>query len=202
MRKRRILMCCGGLVVVLGAVAAGWWNWLRAPCALADSPGIDVTLRAEKSRYPDVRETAEDVETVVRVYVQRLKAGDVEGLAELAGPAYDGARSEAYEHVREFGEGARGHVDVTVPEGPVDYFNTIRLTYEKTDQRQELLLVKDDGQWWVGLGEGDPAAGAQGQGDGGSTADSRTAPRSPPRTPSPPLAVAVSSTGSGGPPPP
>ncbi|UUU24237.1 hypothetical protein [Streptomyces sp. DSM 40750] len=162
MKKRGILLCCGGLAVVLGVAGVVWWNWFRAPYALADSPKVDVTVRAEKSKYPDVQETAEDVETVMRVYVQRLKAGDVEGLAELAGPAYSGARSEAYEHVREFGEGARGHVDVTVPAGSVDYFNAIRLTYEKTDQQQELLLVKDDGYWWVGLGEGDPAAGDQG----------------------------------------
>lgn len=162
MKKRGILLGCGGLIVVLGAVGVVWWNWFRAPYALADSPGIEVTVRAEKSKYPDVQETAEDVDTVVRVYVQRLRAGDVEGLAELAGPAYDGARSAAYDQVREFGEGARGHVDVTVLEGPVDYFNAIRLTYEKTDQQQELLLVKDDGYWWVGLGEGDPAAGDQG----------------------------------------
>ncbi|MGW1671839.1 hypothetical protein [Streptomyces sp. NPDC002324] len=158
-RKRGVLLCCGGLVVVFGVGAAVWWNWLRAPYSLADSPGVDVTVRAEKSRYPDVRKTAEDVDTVVRAYVQRLKAGDVEGLMELAGPAYDGTRGAAYEHVREFGEGARGHVDVTVLEGVVDYFNPVRLTYGGTDQKQELLLVKDDGYWWVGLGEGDPAAG-------------------------------------------
>ena len=165
MRKRRgILLRSGGLVVVLGAVGAVWWNWFRAPYALADSPRVDVTVRAEKSKYPDVRETAEDVDTVVRVYVQRLKAGDVEGLAELAGPAYGGGRVAAYEHVREFGEGARGHVDVTVVEGAVDYFNPVRLTYEKTGQEQELLLVQDDGHWWVGLGEGDPAAGRQAEG--------------------------------------
>lgn len=158
-RKRGVLLGCGGLVVVLGVGAAVWGTWLRAPYALAGWPRVDVTVRAEKSRYPDVRETAEDVDTVVRAYVQRLKAGDVEGLTELAGPAYDGTRGAAYEQVREFGEGARGHVDVTVLEGVVDYFNPVRLTYDRTGQKQELLLVKDDGYWWVGLGEGDPAAG-------------------------------------------
>ncbi|MET9905145.1 hypothetical protein [Streptomyces sp. NPDC006446] len=35
----------------------------------------------------------------------------------------------------------------------------VTVTYERTDQRQELLLVKDDGRWWIGLGDGDPAAG-------------------------------------------
>ena len=161
MGKRGAVLWCGGLAVVLGAVGAVWWGWVRAPYALAGSPSVDVSVRAEKSRYPDVRETAEDVDTLVRVYVQRLKAGDVEGLMELAGPAYEGTRGAAYEQVREFGEGARGHVDVTVLEGGVDYFNPVRLTYAETDQRQELLLVKDDGHWWIELGEGDPAAGKQ-----------------------------------------
>ena len=159
MKRRGVLLCCGGLVLGVAVGAAVWWNWFRVPYALADSPRIDVTVRAAKSEYPDVRETAEDVDTVVRAYVQRLKAGDVEGLMELAGPAYDGTRLAAREHVREFGEGARGHVDVTVLEGVVDYFNPVRLTYDRTDQKQELLLVRDDGYWWVGLGEGDPAAG-------------------------------------------
>ncbi|MER6159795.1 hypothetical protein ABT147_30315 [Streptomyces sp. NPDC001868] len=159
MRKRGVLLCCGGLVLALGVGAAVWWNWFRAPYSLAGSPKVDVTVRAAKSEYPDVAETAEDVDTVVRVYVQRLKAGDVEGLMELAGPAYEGTRGDAYEQVREFGEGARGHVDVTVLEGDVDYFNPIRLTYDRTDQQQELLLVKDDGHWWIELGDGDPAAG-------------------------------------------
>ncbi|MGW0844992.1 hypothetical protein ACWD26_33630 [Streptomyces sp. NPDC002787] len=159
MKKRGVLLCCGGLVVVLAAVGVVWWNWFRAPYSVAGSPPVDVTVRAEKSRYPDVRETAEDVDTVVRAYVQRLKAGDVEGLMELAGPAYGETRGAAYEHVREFGEGARGHVEVTVLEGSVDYFNPVRVTYERTGQEQELLLVKDDGFWWIGLGDGDPAAG-------------------------------------------
>ena len=157
--KRGVLLGCGGLVVVLGVGAAVWWNWFRAPYSLAGSPKVEVTVRAAKSEYPDVARTAEDVDTVVRVYVQRLKAGDVEGLMELAGPAYEGTRGAAYEQVREFGEGARGPVDVTVLEGVVDYFNPVRLTYDRTGQEQELLLVKDDGYWWVALGEGDPAAG-------------------------------------------
>ncbi|WP_216869989.1 hypothetical protein [Streptomyces brasiliscabiei] len=159
MDKRRVLVGCGGLVVVLGVGAAVWWNWFRAPYALAGSPAVEVTVRAEKSRYPDVAETAEDVDTVVRVYVQRLRAGDVDGLVDLAGPAYGAPRVAAYEQVREFGEEARGPVDVTVLEGSVGYFNPVRLSYAGTGQEQELLLVKDDGYWWVALGEGDPAAG-------------------------------------------
>ncbi|BBC35729.1 hypothetical protein SGFS_070230 [Streptomyces graminofaciens] len=160
MTKKWFFLLCGGLFLVAGVAVAVWWIWFRAPYALADSPGIDVTVRAEKSRYPDVQETAEDVDTLVRVYIQRLEAGDSEGLVELAAPAYDGdLRAAADEFVREYGEAAGGHVDVTVLEGSVDYFNPIRVTYDKTGQQQELLLLKDEGHWWLGLGEGDPAAG-------------------------------------------
>lgn len=157
--KKRIILLCGGLIVVTGVATAVWWNWFRVPYALADSPKVDVTVRAEKSRYPDVQETAEDVDTLVRVYVQRLKAGDAKGLAALAGPDYKEPGADASKYVREYGEAAGGHVEVTVLEGSVDYFNPVRVTYEKTGQQQELTLVKDDGHWWVALGDGDPAAG-------------------------------------------
>ncbi|MET9134589.1 hypothetical protein [Streptomyces antibioticus] len=159
-KRKRVFLLCGGVLVVAGISAAVWWNWLRAPYALAASPTVDVTVRAEKSIYPDVQETAEDVDTVVRIYVQRLKAGDVGGVAELAGPAYKEPGPTAAQYVREYGEAAGGHVDITVLEGSVDYFNPITVTYQQTGRRQELLLVKDDGHWWIGLGDGDPAAGA------------------------------------------
>lgn len=158
MRKRAILLC-GGVFVAVGIAAAVWWNWLRAPYALANSPKVDVTVRAEKSVYPDTQETAEDVDTLVRIYVQRLKDGDAQGLAELAGPAYKQPGAAAARYVREYSEAAGGRVEVTVLEGTVDYFNPVTVVYEETGQRQNLLLVKDDGHWWIGLGDGDPAAG-------------------------------------------
>jgi hypothetical protein len=158
MTKKRFFLVCGGLLLVVGVAGGVWWNWFRMPYALADSPAVDVTVRAEKSRYPDVQETAEDVDTLVRVYVQRLAAGDSAGLVELAAPSYGGdLASAADELVREYGEAAGGHVDVTVVEGSVDSFNPIRVAFDKTGQQQELLLIKDDGHWWLELGEGDPA---------------------------------------------
>ncbi|KOX03384.1 hypothetical protein ADK65_07515 [Streptomyces sp. NRRL B-1140] len=157
MKKRGILLC-GGVLAVAGIAAAVSWNWLRAPYALASSPKVDVTVRAEKSVYPDVQETAEEVDTLIRIYVQRLKDGDAEGLAELAGPAYKQPGPAAAKYVREYGEAASGRVEVSVPEGSVDYFNPVTVAYEETGQRQNLLLVKDDGHWWIGLGDGDPAA--------------------------------------------
>ncbi|MFD8233831.1 hypothetical protein ACFV20_18375 [Streptomyces sp. NPDC059696] len=156
---KRVILLCGGVLVVAGIAAAVWWNWVRAPYALADAPEVDVTVRAETSVYPDVQETAEDVDTLVRIYVQRLKDGDAEGLAELAGPAYRQPGPTAARYVREYGEAAGGQVEVTVREGSVDYFNPVTVAYEKTGQRQNVLLVKDDGHWWIGLGDGDPAAG-------------------------------------------
>ncbi|MET9895345.1 hypothetical protein ABZZ47_35120 [Streptomyces sp. NPDC006465] len=159
MKKRVVLVGGGVLVVVVGLAAAVWWYWFRAPYALADSPEVDVTVRAERSEYPDVQETADDVDTLVRIYVQRLKDGDAKGVAQLAGPAYKEPGPVSAEYVREYREAAGGHVEVTVLEGAVDYFNPVTVTYEETGQRQELLLVKDDGHWWIGLGDGDPAAG-------------------------------------------
>ncbi|MFJ7334390.1 hypothetical protein ACIQU3_21350 [Streptomyces sp. NPDC101110] len=157
--KKRVILLCGGVLIVTGIAAAVWWNWLRAPYALANSPTVDVTVRAEKSVYPDVQETAQEVDTLIRVYVQRLKDGDAQALAELAGPAYKQPGPAAAKQVREYGKAASGQVEVTVLEGPVDYFTPVTVAYEETGQRQNLLLVKDDGHWWIGLGEGDPAAG-------------------------------------------
>ncbi|MET8102880.1 hypothetical protein ABZV29_41745 [Streptomyces sp. NPDC005236] len=157
--KKWVILLGGGVLVFVGVGASVWWNWFWAPYALADSPRVDVTVRAEKSKYPDVQKTAEDVDTVVRIYVQRLKDGDATGVAELAGPAYKEPGPAAAKYVREYGEAAGGHVEVTVLEGVVDYFNSVTVTYEETGQRQDLLLVKDDGHWWIGLGDGDPAAG-------------------------------------------
>ncbi|MFF7379111.1 hypothetical protein ACIP4Q_28680 [Streptomyces massasporeus] len=157
--KKRVILLCGGALIVIGIDAAVWWNWPRAPYALAESPKVDVTVRAQKSAYPDVQETAEDVDTLIRIYVQRLKSGDAKGLAELAGPAYKQPGPAAAKYVREYGKAASRRVEVTVLEGSVDYFNPVSVAYEETGQRQNLLLVKDDGHWWIGLGDGDPAAG-------------------------------------------
>ncbi|MEU4170809.1 hypothetical protein AB0F46_28515 [Streptomyces sp. NPDC026665] len=156
--KKPVISLVSGLLVV-GIIAAVWWNRAREPYALADVPTVDVTVRAETSNYPDVQETAEDVDTLVRLYVQRLKDGDAKGIADLAGPAYRQPGPTAAKYVRLYGQAAGGPVDVTVREGVVSYFNSVTVAYSKTGQRQELLLVKDDGHWWIGLGDGDPAAG-------------------------------------------
>ncbi|MFF3448364.1 hypothetical protein ACFYXJ_14665 [Streptomyces sp. NPDC002667] len=155
----RSAISLGGGLLVVGIIATVWWNGAREPYALADAPKIDVTVRAEKSTYPDVQQTTKDVDTVVRVYVQRLKDGDAKGIADLAGPAYKRPGPAAATYVREYGRAADGPVEVTVLEGPVGYFNSVEVAYQETGQRQELLLVKDDGHWWIGLGDGDPAAG-------------------------------------------
>ncbi|GGX08456.1 hypothetical protein [Streptomyces chryseus] len=159
MKPKRFALVCGGALTATAVAAGVWTTWFRPPYALAGTPSADVTVKAEKSRYPDVAATAEDVDGLLRVYVQRLEAGDAEGLARLAGPDYDRPDADARTLVRKYGAGARGHVEATVAEGLVDYFSQVHLAYEKTGQRQELLLVKDDGHWWVALGDGDPAAG-------------------------------------------
>ncbi|MGW0560663.1 hypothetical protein ACWDZ4_08510 [Streptomyces sp. NPDC003016] len=149
----------GAAVVAVGVAVGVWLTWFRPPYSLAGSPSVDVTVRAQKSEYPDVAETAEDVDPLVRVYVQRLKAKDAEGLAQLSGPDFDQPDAAARKFVREYAAGAQGHVEATVLEGAVPYFHEVELVYEKTGKRQTLLLVEDEGNWWVGLGDGDPAAG-------------------------------------------
>ncbi|WP_237406780.1 hypothetical protein [Streptomyces sp. M2CJ-2] len=156
---RKLVGSLGSGLLVVGITAGVWWNWFHEPYALADAPKVDVTVRAEKSTYPDVQETTEDVDTLVRVYVQRLKDGDAKGIAELAGPAYKQPGPAAAKYVREYGQAAGGPVEVTVLEGSVPYFNPVTVAYKQSGQRQALLLVKDDGHWWIGLGDGDPAAG-------------------------------------------
>ncbi|MFF8534730.1 hypothetical protein ACF07B_22820 [Streptomyces sp. NPDC015532] len=155
----KLAVSLGGGLLIVGITAAVGWNWPGEPYALADAPKVDVTVRADDSTYPDVQETAEDVDTLVRVYVQRLKDGDAQGIAHLAGPAYERPGPTAAKYVREYGRAAGGPVEVTVREGVVSYFNSVTVAYGETGQRQELLLVKDDGHWWIGLGDGDPAAG-------------------------------------------
>ncbi|MFE7772560.1 hypothetical protein ACFU5O_01390 [Streptomyces sp. NPDC057445] len=157
--KKRLAAAAGGVLAAAALTVGAWPIWFRPPYVLADTPPVDVTVSAGRSRYQDVAETAEDVDTLVRVYVQRLRARDAEGLARLAGPAYPQPRGDAKRFVDAYAAGAQGHVDVTVAEGPVPYFNQVTLAYERTGRRQDLLLVHDDGDWWIALGEGDPAAG-------------------------------------------
>ncbi|WP_246212903.1 hypothetical protein [Streptomyces abyssomicinicus] len=156
---RTLVGSLGSGLLVVGITTGVWWSWSHEPYDLTDAPMVDVTVRAEGSTYPDVRETAEDVDTLVRVYVQRLKDGNAKGIAELAGPAYEQPGPTAAKYVREYGQAAGGPVEVTVLEGVVPYFNSVTVAYKQSGQRQELLLVKNDGHWWIGLGDGDPAAG-------------------------------------------
>lgn len=44
------------------------------PYSLHKTPAVKVSVRAVESDYPDVKETADDVELLVKVYVQRPQA--------------------------------------------------------------------------------------------------------------------------------
>ncbi len=54
-------------MLVPGITTGVWWNWFHEPYVPADTPKVDVTVRAERCVYPDVRERKEDVDTLVRV---------------------------------------------------------------------------------------------------------------------------------------
>ncbi|MEU0392128.1 hypothetical protein ABZ208_04970 [Streptomyces sp. NPDC006208] len=116
--KKRVIAVCGGLLVVTGVATAAWWSWFRPPCSLADSPTVDVTVQAEKSEHPDVADTAADVDTPVRAYVQRLKARDANRLAEPSGPACHEPGPMAGTYMREYGEAAAGRAEVAVGHRP------------------------------------------------------------------------------------
>ncbi|GAA2926977.1 hypothetical protein GCM10010446_09240 [Streptomyces enissocaesilis] len=84
MRGRFTLVGAGALGA--GVVAAGvWLIRLRPPSSLAGSPSVDVTVRAQKSKYPDVAETAggcPPARTGVRAAAQgqgRRRAGTARG---------------------------------------------------------------------------------------------------------------------------
>ncbi|MGW1146485.1 hypothetical protein ACWD6I_15840 [Streptomyces sp. NPDC002454] len=148
------------LLLVLGGASAGWW-WLRdtTPYALWDAPAVDVEIRAEDSPYPEAAELLDEVDLIVRAYVQRLGAGDAEELARLGAPWYTGRESAARRLVAEHGSRAAGPVRAVVLDPVVPEFASVRLDYLDGTRQTLHLSEDDDGVWWVGIGDGDPVEG-------------------------------------------
>ncbi|GAA2251791.1 hypothetical protein GCM10010232_44860 [Streptomyces amakusaensis] len=145
-------------VAVAGIGTAGVLRWVEGdttPYGLQDSPAVRVEVRAENSRYPDTRETAEDVSELVRVYVQRLLAGDADRLAEVGAPWFTGREARARASIRKYGEAAGGPVRAVVREPVVPCLAQVELRFDG-GARQVVELTRDDGIWWVAMGDGDP----------------------------------------------
>ncbi|MFJ3821380.1 hypothetical protein [Streptomyces nodosus] len=109
-------------MAVLAAVAAIWWL-LRdpVPYSLHKTPTVTVTIHAEKSKYPDIQQTTDDVDLLVKVYVQRLQSGDASDLARIGAPWYTGRQRAARELIDRYGAHADGPVEAIVQEPVVPY---------------------------------------------------------------------------------
>ncbi|MBB1245099.1 hypothetical protein GL263_16200 [Streptomyces durbertensis] len=144
------LPVCGVLI------AAGWRLWHDpTPYKLRDSPEVRVTVVPAKSPYPDVEPLARETERVIKVYVQRLLAGDAADLAAIGAPWYTGREEAARELISRHGAQAGEPVKAVVAEPVVDYLAYVSLRFAD-GSRQRIDLTRDKGVWWVQLGEGDP----------------------------------------------
>ena len=147
------------VLAVLGAALITWWL-LRdpTPYSLRKTPTVKVTIRAVKSDYPDTKETADDVRLLVKVYVQRLEAGDAADLARIGPPWYTGREKAAQRLITRYAADIGKPVEAIVQDPFVPYLAEVKLRF--TDgQEQVLELSRDhDDVWWVQLGEGDPVA--------------------------------------------
>ncbi|MFJ8350208.1 amidase domain-containing protein [Streptomyces sp. NPDC094153] len=156
---RRRLSVMAVAVTVLAAVPAIWWL-LRdpTPYSLRKTPAVTVTVHAENSEYPDTQGTADDVDLLVKVYIQRLESGDASDLARIGAPWYTGRQRAAREMVDRYSAHAGGPVEAIVQEPVVPYLADVDLHFGD-GQRQTLQLSRDhDDVWWLQLGEGDPTA--------------------------------------------
>ncbi|MEU3349950.1 hypothetical protein ABZ723_34245, partial [Streptomyces sp. NPDC006700] len=102
--------------------------------------------------------TADDVDLLVKVYIQRLESGDASDLARIGAPWYTGRQRAAREMVDRYSAHAGGPVEAIVQEPVVPYLADVDLHFGD-GQRQTLQLSRDhDDVWWLQLGEGDPTA--------------------------------------------
>ncbi|MBB1245464.1 hypothetical protein GL263_18120 [Streptomyces durbertensis] len=136
--------------------AAAWW-FLRdpTPYELRDAPKVQVTVQPEKSRYPDVKEVAQETELVIKVYVQRLQAGDAADLARIGAPWYSDREQAAQQLISQYGERAGEPVKAVVVDPVVPYITYVDLSFAD-GSKQRIGLSKDGRVWWLQLGDGDP----------------------------------------------
>ncbi|MET9453119.1 hypothetical protein [Streptomyces cinerochromogenes] len=155
---KRLGAVAAALAVVLTAAVGTWWL-LRdpAPYALRKTPAVDVTVHAVTSDYPEAGELAGDVDPLLKVYVQRLAAGDATDLARLGAPWYTGRERAARQLISRYGAQAGEPVDALVRDPVVPYLAAVELRFGD-GRRQEVRLTRDDHVWWLQLGDGDPVA--------------------------------------------
>jgi hypothetical protein len=147
------------VLAVLGAAVTTWWL-LRdpTPYSLHKTPTVKVTVSAVKGDTSAPQETADDVALLVKVYVQRLEAGDAADLARIGPPWYTGREKAAQRLITRYSTHASGPVEAIVQDPLVPYLAQVKLRFSD-GQKQVLEFSRDhDDVWWVQLGEGDPVA--------------------------------------------
>lgn len=155
--RNRVWAVTAALAVL--AVAATTWWLLRdpAPYTLRKTPAVQVTVHAVKSEYPEANELVGDVDPLVKVYVQRLEAGDSTELARIGAPWYTGRERAAQQLINRYGAYAGEPVEALVQDPVVPYLADVELRFGD-GQRQVLHLTSDGDAWWLQLGHGDPVA--------------------------------------------
>ncbi|MFF3454540.1 hypothetical protein ACFYXH_09425 [Streptomyces sp. NPDC002730] len=144
------------LALCLGAAGSAWWMLREpAPYALADTPAVVVTVRPVESRYPEAGEVAREVELLVKVYVQRLQAGDASDLARIGAPWYTDKERAAQGLISRYGTHADEPVEAVVSDPVTPGLAAVELRFGD-GRRQVVDLTQDDDVWWLALGNGDP----------------------------------------------
>ncbi|CAL9559375.1 hypothetical protein [Streptomyces sp. enrichment culture] len=146
------------VVVALCVVVAAlvWWSKRDAePYALRDTPEVHLTVRAATSTYPEAEEVAGEAELLLQVYIQRLQDGDAKDLADIGAPWYTGREAAARDLISKFGAQAGQPVEAVVADPVTPGLASVELRYG-SETRQTLDLTRDDGVWWLAIGNGDP----------------------------------------------
>ncbi|MEV5007277.1 hypothetical protein [Streptomyces sp. NPDC055692] len=154
--KKRLWVTVTALAL-LGAAAAAWWllRESSAPYALRATPAVNVTFRPVESTHPEAKEVADEVEPLVKVYVQRLQAGDAADLARIGAPWYTARERAAQGLISKYGAHAGEPVEAVVSDPVVPDLAAVELRFGD-GQRQVVDLVRDNDVWWLELGNGDP----------------------------------------------
>ncbi|MER6451696.1 hypothetical protein ACFV2Z_13190 [Streptomyces sp. NPDC059688] len=158
MRRRNLWATAAAPAVLVTTVLTWWLVRDPAPYALSGGPAVHLTVRPEKSRYPEAGEVADEARLLLEVYVQRLRAGDADGLADLGAPWYTGRDRAARDLVDRYRAHAGGAAEAIVRDPAVPDLAGVELRFGD-GRRQTLGISRDhDDVWWLQLGDGDPVA--------------------------------------------
>ena len=154
-RKAKLLIAAVVALCVTAGALVWWLQRDPAPYALRNTPEVHLTVNPAKSSYPEAGEVAREAELVLKVYVQRLQDGDAKDLANIGAPWYTGREAAARRLISKFGAQAGKPVKAVVADPVTPGLASVELRFADGSE-QTLDLTRDDGVWWVDMGEGDP----------------------------------------------